>query len=105
MRAGNLRHRVTIQRVALATADSYGQQTEEWSDVATVWAEVRSLNGIEGWKAKQIQPEASVQVLMRYTSDLTPADRLLYGTRYLHPVSVLPDVRNTQLTILCREQL
>ena len=105
MRAGTMRHRVTIQRVSMDTADSYGAQGETWSDVLTVWAEVRSLAGSEGWKAKQVQPEASVQVTMRYCSDLTTADRLLFSSRYLYPVSVMHNPRNTETRLLCTEKL
>lgn len=105
MRAGQLRHRVTIQRSALGTADSYGAQAEAWSDVLEVWAEVRTLSGLEAWRAKQIQPEAAVQVTMRYQSDFTSADRLLFGTRYLYPLGVESDVRKTRTAALCREKL
>lgn len=105
MRAGNLRHRVTIQRLALATADAYGEQTEVWSDVATAWAEVRPLTGTEGWKAKQVQPEATSQVNMRYVSDLTSADRLAFGSVFLYPVSVTHDIRRTETRLLCMEKL
>lgn len=105
MRASQLRHRVTIQRSALGTADSYGAQAETWIDVVEVWGEVRTLNGLEAFRAKQIQPEAAVQVLMRYQSDFTSADRLLFDSRYLYPLSVESDVRKTRTTALCREKL
>lgn len=105
MRAGKLRERVTIQESALAAADTYGAQAEVWSEVDTVWAEVRMLDGSEAWKAKQAQPEATIQVVMRYTADMTTDKRLLFGTRYLYPLSVVADVRNTEMRILCREKL
>lgn len=105
MRAGSLRHRVTIQRSALGTADANGEQLEVWSDVSTVWAEVRSLTGSEGWKAKQVQPESSSQITMRYTSDLTTADRLVFLARYLYPLSVTHNVEQTETRLLCMEKL
>lgn len=105
MRAGSMRHRVTIQRSALQTADAYGAQVEAWADVKTVWAEVRPLTGSEAWKTKQVQPEATSQVTMRYTSDLTSADRLKFGTRYLYPSSVTYDVRSRETRLLCMEKI
>lgn len=105
MRAGRLQHRVTIERSTLGTADGYGAQAEAWVAVATVWAEVRMLTGSEGWKAKQVQPEATVQVLIRHWSDFTSADRFRFGDRYLYPLSVVPDIRNTELRCLCGEKL
>jgi len=105
MRAGRLKHRVTIQQSALAAADTYGDQAETWSDVTTVWAEVRTLDAVESWKAKQSQPEATVQVVMRYTADMNSAARLLFGTRYLYPLSVVENIDKTELRILCKEKL
>ena len=105
MRAGTLRHRVTIQRSALATADSYGAQSETWTDVETVWAEVRMFTALEGWRVKQIQPEATVQVLMRYQSDLTSADRFLFDSRYLYPLNVVSNIKKTETRCLCSEKL
>lgn len=105
MQAGNLRYRVTIQESALGTADSYGAQAEVWSDVDTIWAEVRTLDAIEGWKAKQSQPEATVQVKMRYNTDMTSDKRLLFDSRYLYPLSVVADIKKTEMRVLCREKL
>lgn len=103
MRAGTLRYRVTIQRNAMDAANAYGEQIELWSDVATVWADVLPMTGSESWKAKQVQPEATVQVTMRLNSEVTTADRLLYAGRYLYPLSVTSDLTETR--ILCMEKL
>ena len=48
MRAGSLRHRVTIQRYELVV-DEYGGplRRESWKDVATVWASVEAVSGRE----------------------------------------------------------
>lgn len=105
MRAGRLKHRVTIQARSLDTANTYGERTETWSDVATVSAEVRMLSGSEAYRVKQVQPEATVIVMMRYRDDVTSIQQIVFGSRTLHPLSVTPDVRNTTLTLLCREEL
>lgn len=105
MPAGRLRHQVTIQEPALGSADVYGEQVEAWADVVTVSAEVRILDAIEAWKAKQSQPEATVQVTTRYNEEMTSDKRLLFGTRYLYPLSVVPDIKNTMMRVLCKEKL
>ena len=105
MDAGKLRHRVTIQASALSAADAYGEQTQVWSDVVTVWAEVRTLDGNESWKIKQSQPEASVSVRIRYYADMTSEHRIKFGDRYLYPLSVVPDVLKREMRLVCREQL
>ena len=40
MKAGQLRHRVTIQ-TQVATQDALGQPSTSWLDTKTVWADVR----------------------------------------------------------------
>jgi SPP1 family predicted phage head-tail adaptor len=106
MRAGTLRHTVDIQAVALQTADSYGQQAEAWAAIASsVPAEVKYLSGIEAYSAKQIQPEITHQVMIRYNGDVTTLVRFKFGSRYLYPVSVAPDTKNRQMVCLCKEQL
>ena len=56
MRAGMLRHRVTIQRYELVV-DDYGAplHRESWKDVATVWASVEAMSGRDFFAARQEQ--------------------------------------------------
>lgn len=104
MRAGTLRHRVTIQTLA-RTADDGGGYTEAWSNVATVWARVEPLSGGERWEAQQITANLSHRVAMRYRNDVTANNRLLFGARRLRIDAVI-DVgeRREQLEILCEEE-
>ncbi|MBO8183770.1 MAG: phage head closure protein, partial [Archaeoglobus sp.] len=46
MRAGELRHRITIQQMQ-DTQNEYGEPTKEWVDAATVWASIEGLRGRE----------------------------------------------------------
>ena len=58
MRAGSLRHRVTIQRYELVV-DEYGAplRRESWKDVATVWASVDAVSGREFFAPHQVQAD------------------------------------------------
>lgn len=106
MRAGRLRHRVTIQKPTEGDADSYGDTVASWSDVATaVPAEVTTLSGREAYQANQVHPEATVQVKMRYRSDVTTAMRLVHDGRTLSIDGLLPDARKRELACLCHEDL
>ena len=105
MRAGQLRESVTIQVRALADADSYGEQAEAWSDVETVRAEITQLGGQERWRQKTIMPEATHEVLMRYTANMTHDKRLLWDSRYLYPMSVIVGAKQSDIRCLCKEQL
>jgi len=107
MRAGTLRHRIRIEEPTLDTADTYGAQAADWDTVAdceSIACEVSTLNGVEAFRMKQVQPEATTQVTMRYHNGLTTAMRFIFGTRTLYPISMVEDEKNRQLVFLCREQ-
>lgn len=102
MRAGRMRHRVTIQAPGLAPASEYGDQATTWADVATVWAEVKPLSGRELFAAQAVQGEATVKVTMRYRADLTTAMRLLHGST-IYDIHHVPPVagRENEMILLC----
>lgn len=103
MRAGQLRHRVTIQ-AQTTTQDEYGQPVQTWSDVATVWASVEDLSGREFFAAQQIAAEVTTRVTIRYRAGIEPDMRVIAGGRTLDIRSVQdPDGRRRQLVLMCRE--
>ena len=56
MNIGKLRQRVTIQsRIEIDTADSFGEPSVGWSDVAECFARVETNGGKEFWRALQVQ--------------------------------------------------
>lgn len=107
MGAGPLRHRVAIQR-ATNTRDEYGQPVASWSTVATRWMSIEPLTGREAVEAQQINPKLSHRVTMRYdaTADVTPGDRLLWGSRVFHIESAANiEERDRYLVMTCWEEL
>lgn len=106
MQPGRMIHRLDLQTLTLAAADTSGQQAETWVTLRVgVPAEVRYLGGNEAFRAKSVNPEASAIVMLRYDPDVTQAVRFKFGGKYLYPLSVMPDARNVWLTCMCREQL
>lgn len=104
MQAGKLRHRVTIQQPTSVT-DSYGGQSQTWSDVATVWASVEPLSGNERWRAQQVQPGISHKVTLRYRAGINSSMRIVHEARNLNIDAVLnTDERNIELVLMCMEQ-
>jgi SPP1 family predicted phage head-tail adaptor len=103
MRVGRLRDRVTIQRPSLATADTLGDQPEQWSDLATVWADCVELNATEHWKQKAALPEATIQVELRYYAGMDSTCRFLWGDRILAIVGITADAKKLKQTCLCKE--
>ena len=103
MRAGKLRHQVTIQSPTL-TADGGGGNTVAWVDVDDVWADVKPLTGAEPLFSAQLNPETTHQVTLRYRSDLQRNYQIVFGTRTLRVTSIINvDERDRQLIAMCKE--
>ena len=104
IRAGDLRHRVTVQR-RVTSQDTFGAEVESWATVAVVWAAVEPLIGAEIFAAQRVAPHAKVRVRMRWMGGLTPENtRLLFNGRVMCPAIVLdPGELRRQLDVLCME--
>lgn len=104
-RVGKLRHRVTVQ-APTETPDSTGQPVQTWSAVATVWASVEPSDGREYFLADQNRALVSHVVQARTNAAFSPKRRLLYGTRVLGILAVLPDDLATgRVNLLCAEEV
>lgn len=103
MKARDLRHRVTLQRLVL-TQGASGDLTQGWQDVSTIWAAVEPLSGREYWQAQQIAAETSIRVRLRYMAGVDTKMRVLYGTRVLEILSIVDvEERHRELQLMCRE--
>lgn len=102
MRAGTLRQRVTIQAPTVTTNER-GAQTPGWSEVATVWADVRTPTGRERSGDNLTVATLSHVVTMRYRAGVTAAHRLVWGDRVLSLVAT-PDPDNRRRVLVCQCQ-
>lgn len=99
--AGSLRHRVTLQQLT-GSQDAIGQPVPTWVDVATVWADVRYLNGIETLKAGAEVAIARASIRIRWRAGVTAAMRVLHGSVVFAIQAVLPDASgNEYLDLAC----
>lgn len=78
IRAGSLRHRVTLQTPVI-TQDAFGGQVKSWQNVTDLWAMVESLSGSELIAARQIFAEALYKVTIRYYPSITDKHRIVYN--------------------------
>lgn len=114
MRAGNLRHRLTIQ-LKTETADGTGGFIETWpeKDWTEVWAGIIPLRGVELIEAMKLEGNVRHKIEMRYRRQLysliapSPVVKRLYWEkreRYFNIVSVI-NVRelNRKLEIMAEE--
>ena len=103
MKAGSLRHRVTIQRLTITQGPS-GDLVETWADVATLWGAVEPLSGREYWQAQQVAAETSIRVRIRYRAGLDTTMRVIHDARTLEILSIVdPEERHAELQLMCRE--
>lgn len=103
MNAGTLKDRVTIQRYTADVDPAWGA-TPGWTDITEVWADVTPTGGTEKSDNAGIQTSNTHRVSLRYRSDLTSKDRLVYRGRKLEIVSVLDvDGAKRELLIEARE--
>ena len=108
MNAGELRHKIAIQKPA-STQDSYGQNVVTWSTDSQPWAAIIPMRGREYFDAGRVQSDVSHRIRIRNqtlsaTTAIGPACRIRFGTRYFEIISVIkPDERNIMLDFMCRE--
>lgn len=103
MRAGNLRHRITLE--APAETVTSGVASVPWPVQATVWADWQGLSGAD---TTGLVAETANRFRIRYRSDITPRWRIgLADTpRKFQIVSVVdPDGRQNEQIIIAQELL
>lgn len=105
MRAGQLRHRVTIQRIVLTRATDGGAPGTPVT-VSEVWANVEPLSGKEYFQASQRQMELTHQVTLRYDPNLLlrPTMQVVFEGR-VFDIQVIRHVneRHREVQLMCRE--
>ena len=105
MRAGELRHRVTIQQKSV-TRNTFGEEVVTWQDVATVWAAIEPLRGREFFESQQVNAEVTTRIRIRYRPGITPTMRVVFGNRVFDIQAVINvDERNRELHLMCREEV
>ncbi|WDU84211.1 phage head closure protein [Caloramator sp. Dgby_cultured_2] len=87
MKIGDLRHRITFQKY-ISTIDEEGFATQEWQDIASVWAAVKNLYGREYWEAAAIQAENTVKFTIRYRNDIDNTMRIKFNNKYYNIIFI-----------------
>ncbi len=86
-------------------SDEGGGFTESWVEVATLFADLRPLGGLETVEADRLAGRVSHEVALRYRPGIVPAMRFRKGARVFHIVSVIDvDERHRWLKCLCEER-
>ncbi len=78
MKAGDLRHRVTIQRPTYQT-DARGNRRKTWVNVATCWASMTDVSGRDFYAAQTYQAQDIVTFGIRWFGGISTECRILHA--------------------------
>lgn len=105
MRAGGLRHEVTIEAKTESQSDS-GFPAEVWDTHANVRARITPTGGRENWQGEIPDAGRMYDIEIRYLSTVTVNMRVKFGTRYFYIKEVLnPDERGIRIILKAEESL
>lgn len=99
MSAAQFRSRITLQQLS-GGQDAVGQPVQTWVDVATVWADVRHLVGLEAIKAGADVSVVRASIRIRYKTGLTAGMRVVQGATVYDVQAVMQDVSGKRYTDL-----
>ena len=104
MRAGKLRHRITLQSRTLLQ-NGLGENEETFNTYAAMWAEVIPTGGKERDFHSQIYAEASYKIITRKWYDISETDIILFKNKRLQIVAPPINIgeRNYAMEIYCKE--
>jgi len=102
MRAGSLRHRVSVEHFT-STQNEYGEPVETWSEFLEIWAAREDLTGREYFSSQQVNAEVTTRFRTRYVPGLSAKMRLNDAGTFYEILSVQdPDGRNSSLILLTK---
>lgn len=104
MQAGRLNRRCVLQTPSTAT-DEIGQPIPGWTDVATVWADIRMKSGLEAIKAGAVVSTVQASIRIRYRSDVNAGMRVVHNLVAYDIKAVMPDVSGRVFLDLACEQV
>lgn len=101
LQAGQLRTRITIQ--CRLPGGNLGHPSNDWTDVAQVWANIRFGSGAEAIRASQIVSLASVSIRIRWREGITAGMRVVSKGLAYDIQAVLPDMAGRKhVDLVCK---
>ena len=96
---GHLRERVQLQSF-LVTQSAVGDDVETWTTFATVRGRMEPMSASAAERAARETVTRRWRLTIRYRSDVTAANRVVWGTRQFNIEGVVnPDERRRYLTL------
>jgi SPP1 family predicted phage head-tail adaptor len=103
MQSGKLRESITIQQKTDVVSDS-GEVVATWTTYASAFADIRTPSGREFFGQDKFNATASHVVTVRWNAGITPAMRVLWGSRILNIIYINEDRQHANMMQLnCME--
>ena len=102
MQAGRLNRRCTLQQPG-TTTDALGQPIPGWTDVATVWGDIRMKSGLEAIKAGTPVSTVQASIRIRYRAGINAGMRVVHNLTAYNITAVQPDVGGREFVDLVAE--
>src|SRR5574337_2181235 len=102
MQAGRLNRRCTLQAHG-TTQDELGQPIPGWTDVATLWADIRMKSGLESIKAGAPVSVVQASIRVRYRAGITAGMRIVHNLQAFNITAVMPGVGGRECVKLLGE--
>jgi len=107
MRAGQLRHKVSIQE-STETSDGMGGFTVTWADISgmeSVQASIWPLSAKESLDSMKLELQITHQIRIRYRDGITAKNRIAFGSRIFNIISLINhDERDISWDIMAIEE-
>lgn len=105
MRAGDLRHKVELQRPVFSQDPVTGEMTPAWVEVAKIYAGIEPLSARDFTAASATQSKISARVIIRHRSGIDSTMRILHRNKIYNIEGVLADPKSglDYLTLPCSE--
>lgn len=105
MRAGRLRHRITLQ-IPSRGQNALGEWVDSWNDWVTIWGSIEPNTGKRYFEAMQASSEVQGTIVIRYRNGVLPTMRVTYGGRVFKIISIVQPKENMkELHLLYKEAL
>ena len=91
MQAGRLNRRCQLQSPS-QSVDELGQPIPGWTDVATLWADIRLKSGLEAIKAGAPVSTVQASIRIRYRAGINAGMRVVHNLQVYEILAVQPDV-------------
>lgn len=102
MEIGKLNSQIVIQRKSDAT-NELGEHASGWTTVATVWASVMKVTGVEAIRSGMEMSVVRASIRIRYRTDITPAMRVVDGAEIYDIQAVMPNSAGRDYTdLICQ---